>query len=95
MQFLTIQIGKPIKNKNIWGIAKKFLNTSKRVHKGDKIVVYASMIPNWNPIAAAILGVFEVKSEFFEDCEQIFTSHKREKDEVYPSKNQIKANKNF
>lgn len=74
-----------VKEKNIWGVADRHLNTIARVKKGDTVLMYLK----WEKIGdkikeSRIAGVFEVDSDVFVDSARTFKVPKGIGDEIFP-----------
>ncbi|NJE05128.1 EVE domain-containing protein [Thermococcus sp. M36] len=64
-----------VKEKNVWGVAKRHKNTIAKVKPGDKLVFYVKQErKNKEVLEPKIVGIFEVVSELYTDSTKIFKS---------------------
>jgi len=84
------------RKKNIWGVAKRFINTIVRVKKGDTLLMYTMQeIVNREVIPSAITGMYEAVSEVYEDESPLFITPTALGNEVFPHRIKLKPVKVF
>jgi predicted RNA-binding protein len=84
------------RKKQIWGVAKRFVNTISRVKKGDTLLMYTMQeIVDGKVIPSAITGTYEAASEFYEDESPVFVTPKALGSEVFPLRIKVKPVKIF
>jgi len=84
------------RKKQIWGVAKRFVNTIGRVKKGDTLLMYTTHeIVDREVIPSAIAGIYEALSEVYEDESPVFVTPKALGNEVFPLRIKVKPVKVF
>jgi predicted RNA-binding protein len=85
------------RNKLVWGVAKRFVNTISRVTKGDTLLMYTMQeIIDREIIPSAITGIYEVVSDNYKDDSPLFSNPKRTPgNEVFPLRLNVKPVKIF
>lgn len=77
-----------IRDKKIWGVAKRHEGTLRKVKRGDRLLIYVKQkVEDKKIVEPRIVGAFEVESEVFHDSTRIFKSPYNE---VYPLRVKIK-----
>jgi predicted RNA-binding protein len=63
-------------SKQIWGVAKRHINTISKAKIGDTLLVYVGqqVIDKETTLPPAITGCFEITSEVYEDAKRVFTA---------------------
>jgi predicted RNA-binding protein len=84
------------RKRQIWGVAKRFVNTIGRVKKGDTLLMY-TMQENVDReiIPSAITGIYEAVSDVFEDESPLFVTPKALGNELFPLRIKVKPVKIF
>jgi predicted RNA-binding protein len=84
------------RKKQIWGVAKRFVNTIGRVKKGDTLLMYTMQeIVDRQVIPSSISGIYEVTSDVYEDESPLFATPKGLGNEVFPLRIKVKPVKIF
>jgi predicted RNA-binding protein len=79
------------REKNIWGVAKRYINPISRVKIGDTLLMYTiKEISNKVSLPSEITAEYEVTSEKFEDEKPIFVMPENLGDEKFPFRIKIK-----
>ncbi len=79
-----------IKEKQIWGVAKRHKNTINKVKTGDRLVIYETQRGGKDFKPPYIKGIYEVVSEVYEDTSKIFNPIPKNPNEKFPYRVKLK-----
>jgi predicted RNA-binding protein len=84
------------RKRNIWGVAKRYINTIARVKKGDTLLMYTMQeTVDRELIPSAVTSIYEGVSEVYEDESPVFVTPKGLGNEVFPLRINLKPMKIF
>lgn len=79
------------REKQIWGVAKRFTNTITQVKREDTLIMYTmQQTVDQQDIPSAITGIYEAISEVYEDESTMFITPKTLGNEVFPLRIKVK-----
>ena len=79
------------RQKNIWGVARRYINPISRVKNGDTLLMYTvQRYENKEIRPSLITAEYVVVSELFEEEKSLFIPPKSEENETYPLRIKIK-----
>jgi predicted RNA-binding protein len=84
------------REKNIWGVARRYQKTIANVRKGDTLLMYTvHEMMDKKMIPSAITSIYEVISDVFEDNKSIFKTPKDLGEEKFPLRLKLEPVKIF
>jgi predicted RNA-binding protein len=84
------------RQKNIWGVARKYINPISRAKIGDTLLMYTMQeIANKEILPSAITAEYEIVSEVFDDAKPLFETPKHSGNEIFPLRIKIMPVKIF
>jgi len=87
---------KVVKEKNVWGVPERHVNTISRVKTRDRCLIYVKQKRTEKEIIEPmIVAEYEVTSEPFKDSKRIFKTPERNRNEAFPIRIKLKPEKVF
>jgi len=79
------------RKKHVWGVAKRFINITRQVKKGDTLLMYTKQeVVDREVIPSAITSCYEAVSETYEDESPVFMTPKSLGNELFPLRIKLK-----
>jgi predicted RNA-binding protein len=92
----TRENDKITRQRNIWGVSKRFSNTISQVKIGDTVLMYTMQeISTKEILPSAITAEYEVVSNVFEDEKSLFKTPPNMGNEIFPLRIKLKPVKIF